>query len=174
MALALALPCALAACAEELERPPTLPALTATPSVSPSPPATSTALDAPTREGASAFARNWYTQLEAAYASKDPSLLEPLSAIGCEACTAFMESIAQLKRDGGRVEGLSYQLRAAEARPFEGDAAVVDIVYDSPETVSYDSFGAVDLREPAVMFAEESMRLTRSSGAWRVADIEPA
>jgi hypothetical protein len=174
MALALALPCALAACAEELERPPTLPALTEAPSVSPSPQATPTALDAATREGASAFARNWYTQVEAAYASKDPSLLEPLSATGCEACTAFMESIAQLKRDGGRVEGLSYQLRAAEARPFEGDAAVVDIVYDSPETVSYDSFGAVDLREPAVMFAQESMRLTRSSGAWRVAEIEPA
>lgn len=173
MALALALPYALAACADELDQPSTLPPLTAAPSGSPSPLAVSTGLDAATREGASAFARNWYAQVEAAYSSKDPSRLERLSATGCKACRAFTESIAQLKRDGGRVEGLSFQLRAAVARPLEGDGTVVDVVYDAPETVSYDSSGAVDLREPAVMFAEESMRLTRRSGTWLVAEIEP-
>lgn len=171
--MGVALLAALSGCAGDLERAPTLPPLTVTPSASPSAQPTPTGIDAPTPEGATAFARYWYAQLEVAYVRKDASLVEDLSAEGCNACRAFTESIRQLERDGGRVEGLAFRLRIAEPRLVERDIALVDVVYDAPETVSYDAAGTVDLREPAVMFAEESMQLVRNSSSWLVAQVEP-
>jgi predicted lipid-binding transport protein (Tim44 family) len=166
---------ALVGCASEPQAPSTLPSLTAAPSPTPSATPTPSAISAGTPEGAAEFARYWYQQVELAYAKKDPEILEGLSAPTCKACQAFRESVAQLQREGGRVEGLRFELRAAETRPFTGDTAVVDVVYDAPETVSYDANGAVDLREPAIKFAEESVRLVRSTtGSWLVADITPA
>jgi hypothetical protein len=170
-----ALTAALTGCSSDAELPSTLPSLSTTPSAVPTVSPLPSAISAPTPEGAGAFARFWYQQVELAFATKDPALVEKLSAPGCVACEAFRDSVAQLQRDGGRVEGLRFELRAAETRPLEGNAAVVDVVYDAPETVSYDADGAVDLREPAVRFAEESMRLVRSpSGSWLVAEISPA
>lgn len=171
---AVALTAALAGCSDP-ELPSTLPGVSANPSAAPTVSPLPSAVSAPTPEGASAFARLWYQQVELAFSTKDPALLEKLSAPGCAACRAFRDSVAQLKQDGGRVEGLRFDVRAAETRPFEGDTAVVDVVYDAPETVSYNAAGAVDLREPAVKFAEESMRLVRSpNGSWLVAEISPA
>jgi hypothetical protein len=176
-AAALGLVLSLAACADGPREPSALPTLdpsaAATETASPDP--TPTGINAPTPEGASAFARHWYRAVERAYRQKDVSELAALSTAECRACAAFIESIEQLKRDGGRVEGLVFEIRAAEARPLEGEAALIDVVYDAPETISFDADGQVDLREPAVQFAEESMRLVRlPEGSWAVAEITPS
>ena len=159
-------------CAGDLERAPTLPPLTVTPSASPSAQPTPTGIDAPTPEGATAFARYFYGQVELAYQRRDPDLVRRLSAPGCETCELFVASITRLRDADERTVGLVYDITVATAPGTDGVSARVDIIYSGPEVVRFDGRNQVVNREPPAVSVKEQVDLVQApSGGWLVAEI---
>jgi hypothetical protein len=174
LAAGLVLVLGLVACSDDPGEPSALPTLGSSPSASasPEPEATPTGMNAPTPEGAAEFARHFYSQVELAYQRKDPNLIQRLSAPGCVACERFVASVSRLRDNDERVEGLLYEISFAQAPATHGKEARVDVIYDGPEVVRYDSEGRVVNREPGAVKAEEQVNLVRSpSGGWLVAEI---
>ncbi len=170
--LAVALSGGLAGCAEDPEQPSTLPPLTAAPSVSPSAgtePIPS-GVDAPTPDGASAFARYWYTQIEQAFVTKNPELISRLSAPGCQACARYVSSVTGLRDRNERVDPFEYMIIAAEAPGIEPGAETVNVtvLFNADETVTYDAAGNVISREAPLSNAEDTLVLIRQGDSWKV------
>lgn len=153
------------------EASPTLPPITEAPSESPSAAAVPSEATAATPEGAAAFVRFFYAQVEKAYRSKDPELVSALALPGCSACERFETSISSLRDEGQRTEGLIYDIVTSVAPPIDGDAARVDVVYNGPEVVRYDAAGNVVNREPAAEFVNEQVDLRMVDGSWRVVEV---
>lgn len=140
-------------------------ATTAAPSVSPS------GKDAPTPEGAAAFARFVYAEIERAFVARDPSIVEAVSTPGCVSCKNFIESIKGVRDGNGRVEGYRIDVRVAVAPGGTGQTARVDIIRDSTANIEYDRAGRVVSKEPGLRGIEEQMNLVRVNESWRVANI---
>jgi hypothetical protein len=173
--LAVALSGGLAGCAEDPEQPSTLPPLTAAPSVSPSAgtePIPS-GVDAPTPDGASAFARYWYTQIEQAFVTKNPELISRLSAPDCQACARYVSSVTGLRDRNERVDPFEYMIISAEAPGIELGAETVNVtvLFNTDKTVFYNAQDEVILTEAALVDAEETLVLVRQDGAWSVQKV---
>lgn len=108
-----------AACSsEDPEAGPTLPPITEAPSATPEPvPSEATAA---TPEGAAEFVRHFYTQVELAYREREPRYVADLSAQDCRACERFISSLTQLRKEGQRAEGVTYDIVGAEAPALKG------------------------------------------------------
>lgn len=169
----LALTAALAGCSGDPQAPSTLPSLSsapsaASPSASPSP----SGINAPTPEGASAFARYWYAEIQAAFANRDPDRLRVLSAPGCVACDQYVRSVTRLRDENERVDNYRIEIVAAEA-PALADAstAEVTVVYNTDGATRYDSQGNVVREDPARQLVEQTLILSRSGSSWKVAEV---
>lgn len=156
---------------EEPEAGPTLPPVTEAPSPTPDADAVPSQATEATPEGAAEFARFFYSQVERAYVEKEPRYISELAADGCVACESFVESVSQLRDEGQRIVGATYEIVSAEAPPVAGDTARVDVVYNGPEAVRYDSGNNVLNREPALTFANEQVNLILVDGSWRVQEV---
>lgn len=173
VAAALLLGLALTACSDDAGEPSVLPSLDASPtSTTSAPEPTPTGINAATPEGAAEFARYFYSQVELAYKQRDPEIVSRLSAPGCVACERFVASIARLRDNNERSEGLVYGILFAQAPGNDGTEARVDVIYSGPEVVRYDAQGQEINREAAAVNAEEQVNLVRSeAGTWLVAEI---
>lgn len=174
VACVVALTAALAACASEPRVPSTLPSLSAAPSSSPSPSPSPTpsAISAATPEGASAFARHWYAEVQAAFATRDPERLRALSAPGCRACDQFVRSVTRLRDENERVDDYRIEVIAAEAPALADQSTVeVTVVYNTNGATRYDAGGNVIRRDPAREFVEQILVLTRAGASWKVAEV---
>jgi predicted lipid-binding transport protein (Tim44 family) len=162
----------LAGCSSEREQPRTLPPVSAAPSPSASEAApVPSAAQAETPEGASAFARFFYAEVQRAFAAKDPEIVRRLSAPGCKACDRFITSLTNLRDEGGRVTDVLYDIKAAEAPATDGQTARVTVIYDSPAIQGFDAQGNVVREEPAVTGFEEQLDLVRGAGGWLVQEV---
>jgi hypothetical protein len=163
---------ALAGCTTSSAEPPSLPSLSpaASPSAAPSP--TPTGKDAPTPEGAAAFARFFYSQIEQAFAQKDPTLVARLSQPDCKSCQQFVASLTRLRDKNERVEGFHIQIGTAVA-PAVSDPSVarVDVIWGYGGARRYDSSGKLIREEKPARGIEDQVDLVRRGGAWRVAEI---
>lgn len=160
----------VAGCSSEAEEPEALPSVTSAPSASPTPAAAAVppAAQEATPQGAGAFARFFYAEVERAWAEADPEIIRRLSAPGCESCQLFIDSITNLREDGGRITPVTYEIKAAEAPALTGDEARVTVIYDSPAIQRFDGAGNLLREEPAVTNFEEELRLVRGDGGWLV------
>jgi hypothetical protein len=158
---------------EEPDAAPTLSPITESPSPSPEPDAVPPQATEATPEGAAEFVRFFYKSLERAYANADPEVIESLSADGCESCQNFVESIADLRDQGGRVEAFTIDVvdvQAAGVEPAATTAAAV-VVLDVSEYVRVERDGSESAREPAVSGAVNDVQLVRVEGEWLVQGI---
>lgn len=144
------------------------PSPTPSPSASPTVSAVPTAAQAATPEGAAAFARFWYAEIERAFVERDPEIVRRLSAPGCAACSRFVASLTNLRDNNERTEGVVYMIVAAEAQAISGNTTRVAVVYNGPPTVRYDASGQVIRREPAATMVAEELGLIRSGESWLV------
>lgn len=166
-----------AACSSAVEEPPPLPRIpseSATPTEEPAalPAAVPSAAQAETPEGAAAFARFFYAEVERAYEEKDPDIVRALSAPDCRACARFMQSVADLRDTGGRTTGVIYNIRSAEVPALTGEGARVTVIYNSPAIQGLDANGMVVHEEPAVVNFEEQVELLRATTGWLVAAVK--
>lgn len=161
---------ALTGCSSSGAEPRTLPTLASgSPSLLPVKSTASPAVASHTPEGAVAFARYWYGQVELAYGRRDPSLVVRLSAPGCVTCDRYVKSITRARANDERVEGLSFRITFAEAPALSGNSARVDVIYDAPATHRYDSAGHEIHSQPSVKGFKEQLELILVNGSWLVA-----
>jgi hypothetical protein len=149
----------------------TRPPITESPSPSPEPDAVPPQATEATPEGAAEFVRFFYAEVERAYAEREPSRIAELAAPNCQTCERFIASVTQLRDQNQRSEGLVYEIVSAVAPPLEGNTARVDVVYNGPEAVRYDSDNNVINREPAAKFVNEQVDLLLIDGSWRVREV---
>jgi hypothetical protein len=178
LAFALAATAALAACGGSSgDKPRTLPAITSSPSTSPVAAPTPEA-DVPaeaqpaTSAGAEAFAKFFYAQTNRAFNDKNPDLVRLLSAPGCGACDAYVQSITLLRDNNERVEGYAVNVFQAVAPIVTGPEARVDVSWSATLTTRYDANGKVLTREGPFRRVNEEVRLVRVRDQWRVVSIK--
>ncbi len=164
---------ALTGCVSDPEPPSTLPSLTGTPSAAPSVSPLPSAISAPTPEGATEFARYFYSQVSQGFQRQDPSLVSRLSLPSCKTCANYVASIIAVKDQGLQVEGGEFDLFLAVS-PAQDDPrqARVDVGWNFRRVVYKDRSGAiVDEGEP-VEGVEEQLDLVRDGDEWRVKTIK--
>ncbi len=171
--VALTMLCAVSACADELEKPPTLPGVTPAPSASASPSASPAPREiaAPDAAGASAFGRYFYEQIEVGFATRDPGTVSSLSSPECVICKRYIDSITNLRDNGERVDDYTIAVIAADAPAISGDTARVTVVYNDSASTRKNAQGAVlDSEEGREKVAAELI-LRRSGQSWIVTEV---
>jgi hypothetical protein len=178
LALALVATASLAACGGSSGNSPrTLPAVTASPSLSPAAAPTPEA-DVPaeaqpaTSAGAEAFAKFFYAEVQRAFESKDPEIVRALGAPGCGACDAYVASITKLRDNNERVEGYALKVFQAVAPQVTGPTARVDVSWTAPIVKRLDANGKVIHAEGPFRRVNEEVGLLRSDDHWLVQSIK--
>lgn len=163
---------AVAACSADAEQPRTLPPA---PSASPT---AAAALPVPpeatpeTAQGAAAFARYFFEQVNAAYERREPELVRRLSTAECGSCAAVADDVARIRAANHVVEGDRYALTFAEAAPAdENGRIIVDFGYNATPYVERDAENAVVKEFPAESGQEGQAMLIRVDGRWAVEAI---
>lgn len=169
--LALAL---TAACSSEPEEPQALPSVSPVASASPSaaPAVVPPSAQAETPQGAAAFARFFYAEVQRAFAQKDPGIVQRLSAPGCEACRLFDASLTALRDNNERVTPVEFEIVAAEAPAITGPTARVDVIFNTKAVQRFDATGKLLYEEAAAVNDEVQLTLVRSGSSWLVQEVQ--
>ena len=128
---------------------------------------------APTSQGASAFARYWFDQLNLAAQTGETESLLALGTPACVACQRFAESIGNIYGAGGRIEGGRFTVVAAEAPLLKVDqqTARVTVIYGVSPTRQIDAAGQVMRSVGALSKLDGEMMLARSGPSWLVTSL---
>ena len=177
MKAALLLLLAVSACTSSGPAPTTLPTLgpSASPTVTAVPAVTGPPVVAPagtaaaTSEGAVAFARFFYAQVESAYTRHDATLIRTHSLVTCAACTRWAAEVEAAGRAGQCVTGVVFDITGATAPALVGTTVTVRVAYSQPAGHRYDRAGGQVAGTAARPAAVELLGLTRTQGAWKVA-----
>lgn len=151
----------------------TLPTLTPSETAaSASPSAVPSAAIAATPQGAAAFARYFYQQIEQAFAKQDPSLIAALSDASCQTCNNYIRSVTTLRDERQRIEGkLVFTILLAEAPATDGKTARVDVIWSTPANKRYDSAGRLIHSQEPLSRVEETLELRRAGHSWMVQQV---
>ncbi len=119
--------------------PSTLPTLSPTPSatvtVAPVPPA-ATAL---TPQGADAFVRYFFDQMNIAFRTSNASLIDALSTPACITCNNYERALTAADKAGHFLSGPTFAVTAVAAASPNGKGTTVDVVGKIPARDSIDS-----------------------------------
>lgn len=162
----------LSACSSGSDPAPvTLPSLTATPTpivtLEPVPPA-ATAL---TPQGAEAFVRYFFDQMNEAFRTSNASLIDALSTPDCITCNNYESALMASKKAGNFLSGPSFALTAVAATPPDGKGSVADVIGRLPARDVVDARGKIVQRLPAKARFYFVVTVKPRGGAWVVTDI---
>jgi hypothetical protein len=151
--------------------PSTLPTLSPTPTPSatlaPIPPA-ATAL---TPQGADAFVRYFFDQMNIAFRTSNASLIGSLSTPACFTCQNYVVSLRDRKRNGQFYVADTFAVTDVAAAPPEGTRTSVDVIGTLPARNSVDAQGRILEHFPAKARFYFVAKLERASNAWTVVDL---
>lgn len=120
-----------------------------------------------TPQGATAFARHFFNEVNRAYLMRDPSLVTVISHPDCNSCQNIVEDIARLREADTEVAGERFKLDYAETAPFvPSEPVLVDFRYSSDMYREVASDGSVELEAPAKAAQEAQARLLRGASGW--------
>lgn len=152
----------------------TLPPVTATATASASATATSGGVPASatpaTTEGAAAFVRYFFAQLEQAYAERNPALIEAVSTADCKTCTNLEGAVSRLRDRNGTVSDYTFNVTDVEVPGVTPDQDTVQALatLSTSQYVEKDSAGAETKRLAGEDNTLNNLTLKRVAGAWRV------
>ncbi len=142
---------------------------TPTPSVRPaSPVAKADRADAPTADGAEAFARYWIDVVNSAYVTLDTKQLREISSPSCQTCRNYIKSLGESAQLEETYEGGQYRVRSAAATPPVGRASRVLVSYSAPRLVVRNKAGKVVDTERAEKRGTLVIDLSRHGSSWLV------
>lgn len=145
------------------------PAATAVPAVTGPPVIVPAGTAAATSDGAVAFARFFYAQVESAYTRHDARLIRSYSLSTCTACTRWAADVEAARRAGQRVTGVVFDITSVIAPVLLGNSITVRVAYSEPAGHRYDRSGGQVGGTAARPAAVELLGLARAQGAWKVA-----
>ena len=151
--------------------PSTLPTLTSTPSptvtLAPVPPA-ATAL---TPQGADAFARFFYTQLNIAFKTSNAAMVAQLSDAGCTTCKIYEKGLRESLAAGKFFNGDTFKVIAVAAAPPDAAGSSVDVVGQIPARDIVNAQGTPLKHITADGRFHFVLQLKRVADRWVVAEI---
>lgn len=124
--------------------------------------------DEPTAEGAAAFARYWYAELDRAYDLLDSRRIQALSHRQCQVCQRYIEDIDLAAREGEVYRGGGFQVLSAVAPALQNTSTVVLLRYSSPPLVVSDRDGHVVSRSAHRSSVTSQLLVSRQGEGWRV------
>ncbi len=130
------------------------PSASATPAAPPVPSATATPIPTPTTlatvpaaaqpatpQGAAAFVKFFFQQVDRAFKLADSTVLLRWSASNCKTCANFAGAAVRLQKDETHLAEDAILVRSAEAAPVEAGRSLVDVYVDFPITREVDGRG---------------------------------
>ena len=127
---------------------------------------------ADTAQGAAAFARFFFAEINRAYSERDPEFVRRLAASECGSCAAVATDIERLQRADHQVAGRRYIVSSAEASPPGVDGRViVDFRFTDDPYVERDDAKKIVKDFPAQGVQDGQAMLMRVSDEWRVSAI---
>lgn len=152
-------------------KPSVLPTLSPTPSATPTLDPVPPAATALTPQGADAFARYFFAQMNIAFRTSNASLIEALSTPACFTCHNYVASLQDRKRNGEFYDADTFAISDVAAAPPEGTHTTVDVVGTLPARNSVDAQGRIIERLPAKARFYFVAKLERAKNAWVVVDL---
>lgn len=127
-----------------------------------------------TPQGAAAFARHWYAELEHAYEVRDSTRLAALSDPSCRTWRNYIEDVSAARRDGRTFTGISIDILYAEAPPIEGSYCTVLVTYDQASFTVKRADGSTKRSYPGVRKTDVQFQALRKQQGWvAVRVVEP-
>jgi hypothetical protein len=158
----------LTSCSGGSSKPQVLPTLTATPSATPAAVEIPAAATPPTAQGADAFVRFFFKQLNHGFEASDPEAIKSLSGAACSSCNNFIATLAASRAKGEFLRGDSFSVAEVAAPPLEGDGTVVDISGEIPPRDRVDANGRVLRHLDAAGPFHLTVEIARAGNGWVV------
>ena len=169
-ALALSL-LTLSGCSGGDTPPSTLPTLSTTSSSVPTASAVPSAATANTPQGADAFARYFFDQLNLAFRTSNAELIAALSTDDCTGCATYRQGLVDARAAGEFFNGDTFLVTAVAASPSDVKGTAVDVIGTLPARDSVDGQGRVIKRIGDHGRFHFVLQLRRRTGVWAVVEI---
>jgi hypothetical protein len=172
LALALALGAVLAACSDDGDKPQVLPSITTpspTPSQSPAPSFSPTPSTAITADGASAFVRAYYSEVNRAAATGKTDVVKGMIARECP-CQALIKYIEDSYKVGS-LRGFTYSIRDVTIDDFRGRVALATVTYSVGRIEEISKTGKVTGVVPPVLTAQKAVTVIRAEDKWLIDNV---
>lgn len=179
----------LAGCTAETDpQPVALPTVSASPTPSttprstPTPSVTASAVPVPvpaaaraaTPQGAAAFARFYFEQINQGFREPGTSVLAPHSDPQCQSCRNFISTLKSMQKEGLYHDGVGFVIIAAEAPPIESGYSQVLVSYELPKHNLRGRDGAVVEAVPCEPPGQYIATVQRKGSTWLMRGIEVA
>jgi hypothetical protein len=122
-------------------------------------------------KGAEAFVRYFFDQVNAAWTTPDPILIEQLSDAGCKSCAALISTARDLKSKSQRYDSPPISIRSVAAVPgAPGSQQYIEakLIQNATDVINAD--GAVVLSDRKSPF-DRTVALRWRGGRWLVYDV---
>lgn len=126
---------------------------------------------AATPVAAAAFARYYFTVLNHALVTHDVSQFTQISDPMCTTCNNYKVAIRELESKHQRLEGGLFVLESAESSGLTGELQIVDVAWNQPPSVIYDSAGRVVKRGRGTGRTFGQVSLKRDQERWLVRGV---
>jgi hypothetical protein len=151
------------------DKPSALPTLSsAAPTATPAP--IPSAAQAPTAQGADAFVRFYFQQLNVAFSTADSGIIRAFSDPSCGTCKNYIEALDATPETV--IRGESFHVLDVAVPPIEKVGTVVDVYITQPARMLVDRAGKVITKYPAKGQQHLLVNVIRSVGGWRVRGIK--
>jgi hypothetical protein len=136
------------------------------PSNNPSPSSTSSSpTPATPEEQVEATMRAYFAEFNEAFKTGDVSDLRGYSTSGCP-CRDSADRIEETVAEGGRFEGVHYEVRSIEVHDLEGQTALAEVIAEVPPYKIYDGAGKVSEDSKGGRLHTDYSLVQQDSGEW--------
>jgi len=173
VALTFAVGAVVAGCSSDGDKPQALPTIKSlTPGTSATAQTTPSmgTLEANTPEGAAAFVRTYYEQVNRATSTGRTDAVKRMTATECP-CRALTKYIDDSYKVGS-LRGFVYTIRSVNTENFKGGLALVTVLYAVSRIEELNRKGEVTTVVPPVNGGRKAVTVVRASSGWLIADVQ--
>jgi hypothetical protein len=173
VALLLVAGAVVAGCSGDTDKPQTLPTLKApTPGTSPTSLTTPSieTIKANTPEGAAAFVRTYYAQVNLAASNGQTAPVKQMTAPECP-CRALTKYIDDAYK-AGSLRGFVYSIRGVKTENFKGSRALVTVLYAVSRIEELNKEGKVTVVVPPVNNGQKAVTVVRVANGWLIDNVQ--
>lgn len=163
-------------CSTSEAGPRSLPTLTSTPTPTPtrSPVVVPADARANTAQGADAFVRFFFAQLNVAFSTSDPTIIREMSNDECQTCANYAKALDASRADKEFLVGDSFVVIDVAAAPLQARGTIVEVLGRTPARQIVDAAGRVVTQLPVGGKFHMQVAVKRQVSGWLVSGMRLA